>query len=56
MILKRLLLAPFCTTGAHKHHLKITELVKRMDAAKETLSKQQEDMKTLQSKVNSFFI
>ncbi len=51
MILKRLFLAPF-STATHKHHLKITELVKRMGDAQETLSKQQEDIKTLQSKVN----
>ncbi len=38
---KRILLVPFSTTGPHKHHVKITELVKKMATAQETLSKQQ---------------
>lgn len=38
---KKLFLVPFSTAAAHKHHLKITELVKRMGDAQETLSKQQ---------------
>lgn len=41
MILKRLFVSSFCTAGQHKHHLKITDLVKRMTSAQETLTKQQ---------------
>ncbi len=48
MIFKRLILAPFSTGTTQKHHLKITELVKRMTTAQETLTQQQEDMKVLQ--------
>jgi hypothetical protein len=56
MILKKIFFAPFCTAGTHKHHLKITELVKRMTTAQETLTQQSEDIKSLQTKVISFFI
>ena len=53
MIFKRLILAPFSTGAPHKHHVKITELVKRMTNTQETFTKQQEDIKTLQGKVIS---
>ena len=40
MILKRVLTSTFCTGKTQKHHLKITELVKRMTTAQETLKNQ----------------
>jgi hypothetical protein len=41
MFLSRFLVSSFCSAGQHKHHVKITELVKRMTTAQETLTKQQ---------------
>ncbi len=41
MILKRFLISSFSTASTHKHHTKITELVKRMTNAQETITQQQ---------------
>lgn len=47
MILKRVLTSTFCTGTTQKHHHKITELVKRMTTAQETLKTQSIEIKEL---------
>jgi hypothetical protein len=40
MYFSKLIVSRFCATTQHKHHVKITDLVKRMTNAQETLAAQ----------------